>query len=50
MGTIERGPAGSVEFAQGALNVGKAIAVPIRDGRICTAGRGSVELSHKRQV
>jgi MinD superfamily P-loop ATPase len=29
MGTIERGWAGSVEFAQGTLNVGEAMAVPI---------------------
>jgi hypothetical protein len=43
MGTIEQGWAGSVEFVQGTLNVGEAMAVPIRDGEICTAGRGSVE-------
>jgi MinD superfamily P-loop ATPase len=29
MGTIERGWAGSVELAQGTLNVGEAMAVPI---------------------
>jgi MinD superfamily P-loop ATPase len=29
MGTIERGPAGPIQFAQGTLNVGEAMAVPV---------------------